>query len=406
MPKASPVLLVALLLVAALAVPASVGGVSLLDSQASTVEPSVGISENTTRVLRLDQIQASGFGEPHVVVLQAAAMQEAELDSAYSIAVLEERLAVAPNRTARREVLQNYTEAAATEVRELQAAERDARTAYMAGDISTQEYAQRLAVIQARAASLARFIGGRGAPSPALFTYASPYGDIQDRVAYLYEELQYLTGPVRAEMAAAVRGDRPPVRVFLAAGETGFELSYVRPDGVYVRSVYRADTIDTNTSGAGGIQLILNITPDLYPWASESGSLSATVIPQHGTIRTTIFHSQGRVQAYIDETTRQVYYEVQYKRLETIPVEYAFNRTRNGTRVLVSETYPGGPLQVKVLDVSGENTTAYVSVPVTLNETITHQTNGDGVAWFVSPAGTYNVTTAANNTKFHFTVTA
>jgi|GEM_PF-1384385 len=405
MPKASPALLVALLLVAGLAAPASVGGVSLLDTQAATVTPEVGVSENTTRVLRLEQIQASGFGEPQVVVLDAATAQEAELDTQYSLAAIDERLSDAPNASARRQILRNYTDAAAADVEALQTAERDARDSYTDGEIDAQEYAQKLAVIHARASSLSRFLGGFGENAPSLYTYASPYGSIQNRIAYLNEELKYLTGPVRAEMVSAIQGEREPVRAFLASGEDGFELSYIRSDGVYVRSAYRADNIDSNTSTAGGIELLVRISPDLYPWATKTSSLSGVPILQHGTIRMTLLHSQGRIISHIDETTKQVYYEIQYKRLDVLPVDYAFNRTENGTRVLVSETYPGGPLQVKLLNGTSENKSGIQGVPVTVNETVTHRTGENGVAWFVSPNGEYNVTTTYKGTKFQINIT-
>lgn len=408
MPNASPALAILLSLV--LVVPASIGGVALLDANSASLAPQEGVSENTTRVLRLDQIQSAGFGEPTVVVLDAATTQEAELDTAYSLSAVDRRLADAPNATARRQVLENYTEAAAADVRALQDAESAARRAYVEGDLTATEYARRLAVIHARAESLQRFLGSTSHPQPNMWAYTASYPGLQDRVNFLREEVTHLTGPIRDEMAAAVRGEREPIRVFVAAGDTGFELSHIRPDGNYVRAAYRADNIDDDPGGARSIEIILRIAPELYPWslaenASGPGSLAATPVPAHGSIRTTIQHPHGRVIAQIDATTEQVYYEVQYKRLEALPVEYTGDRTENETRVLVSRTYAGGPIQVRVLDVSGENTSGYVGTPVTVNAT-TRQTDGDGIAWFVSPQGEYNVTTAANSTQFRFNVTA
>lgn len=406
----APSILLAALLVAALAAPASVGGVSLLDANTASTAPSVGVSENTTRVLRLEQLQAAGFGAPDVVVLDATAAQAAELDTAYSLNVVERKLSAAPNATVRREILRNYTEAAQQDVSRLVEAEQEAREAYAEGDITARQYAQELAVIHARAAALQRFLGSTSSPQPSMWSFTSPYQDIQDRVDVLREDLQHLTGPVRAEMAAAVRGDRAPLRVFVAAGQNGFELSYIRADGVYVRSAYRADNIDDDPTGARSIESILRIAPNLYPWAlaenaSGPGSLAATPVPAHGSIRTTIQHPHGRVLAQVDASTEQVYYEVQYKRLEALPVDYTYDRTENGSRLLVSRTYPGGPLKVRLLNVSGTNTTGYTDTPVNVNGTV-HRTDADGVAWFISPEGAYNVTTVANQTEFHVNVTA
>ena len=248
MPKASPALLAALLLVLALAAPASVGGVSLLDT--ATTAPSQGVHENTTRVLRLDEIQASGFGEPKPVVLDAASIQASELDSEYSLAAVQQRLQDAPNATVRRQILQNYTDAAAKDVQKLQNAERNARQDFVNGDITRQQYAQQLAIIHAKASHLSRFLGGRAGAAPSLYSYANSYTSIQNEVAYLNEELQYLIGPTREEMAEAIQGERRPVRVFVAASDVGFELSRIRNNGVYVRSAYRADNVDDDTSGA------------------------------------------------------------------------------------------------------------------------------------------------------------
>lgn len=414
MPKASPALLTALLLVLALVAPASVGGVALLESNTATSAPSEGVSENTTRVLRLDEMERSGFQEPQVVVLDAADTEAAELDTEYSLAAVEQRLRDAPNASARRQVLENYTESAADDVQDLQAAERRARQAYIRGDITAQEYAQRLAVIHARAESLQQFLGSTSHPRPSMWSLTSSYPGIQERVNYLREELQHLTGPIREEMARAVRAERQPIRVFIAVGENGFELSHIRADGTYVRSAYRADNIDSDSDTVWNYDDLLQVTPQLYPWAQDenrtgAGSrLDATWIPAHGSTRITIYHPHGRVISQVDETTEQVYYEVQYKRLrstdegvESLPIEYQFNRTEDGTRVLVSRSYPGGPMQVRVLDVSDGNRTAHVGNPVTVNGT-TQETDFNGVAWFISPEGEYNITTTANGTDFQF----
>lgn len=418
MPKASPALLTALLLVMALAAPASVGGVGLLDSNTASTAPSEGGHENTTRVLRLDEIQASGFGEPRVVVLDAAESQAAELDTRYSLAAVQQRLRDAPNASARRQVLHNYTESAANDVQDLRLAERRARQAYLRGDVTAQVYAQRLAIIHARASALQRFLGSTSHPQPSLWSLTSSFPGLQGRVSYLREELQHLTGPIRGEMAKAIQAERQPIRVFVAASETGFELSYIRDDGTYVRSAYRSDNVDSDSTTAWNYDDILQVTQELYPWAldeNRSGpgsALAATPIPSHGTSRITIQHPHGRVVSQVDETTEQVYYEIQYKRLwatnedvQTIPIEHRFNRTENGTRVLVSRTYPGGPMQVRILNVSDGNKTPYIGNPVTVNGT-TRETDFNGVAWFVSPQGEYNITTSINGTEFRFNASA
>lgn len=407
MPKASPALLTALLLVLALAAPASVGGVGLLDSNTAASTPSEGVSENTTRVLRLNEIQASGFGDPRPVILDAMDAQKTELDTEYSLSVVQARLEDAPNASARKDVLESYTETAAADVEALKQDERRARQAYVQGEITRQEYAQQLATIHAKASHLSRFLGGRAGPEPSLYSYASPYSSVQSRVAYLNEELQYLMGPIRSEMANAIQGEREPIRVFIAASQNGFELTRIQETGVYVRSAYRADNTDTDYSGARSIEAILRIAPTLYPWAigenlSGPGSLAATPIPSHGTIRTTITHPHGRIHALVDHTTEKVYYEVQHKRLDALPTESRFNRTENEVRVLVSRSYPGGPIKVRVLDVAEGEPSPYIGNPVTVNGT-TRETDFNGVAWFVSPAGEFNITTTVNETEFEFT---
>lgn len=417
MPKALPVVVTALLLVLALVAPATVGGVGSLDSSATASVPDQGVSANTSHVLRLEEIEAAGFQQPTVVVLDAAEIEETDLDTRFNVESVQRRLDDAPNSSARRAVLESYIEDAAVDVEALQSAERRARFAYIEGDITAREYAQRLAIIHARADALKRVLGSTTHPEPNLWSLSSSHPSIQDRVNFLREELQYLTGPIRDEMAASIRGDRHPVRVFVAVDQNGFELSYIRPDDTYVRSAYRADNADQDASSPWNYDDILSRTTDLYPWAldeNRSGvgsTLAATPVPVHGSIRTSIDHPHGRLVAHIDQTTEQVYYEIQYKRIratdpdvETLPVDYRFNQTENGTRVLVSETYPGGPLQIRVLDVSGENATGYTSVPVTVNGT-TQDTDFTGTTWFVSPYGTYNISTTANQTTFEFNVT-
>ena len=409
MPKAPAALITALLLVLALALPASVGGVALLDSNTATSAPSEGVSENTTRVLRLDEIQASGFGEPKPVVLEALEAQEAELDSEYALAAVEQRLQNAPNASVRRQILENVTETVANDVEELQKSERNARRAYVNGEITSKEYAQQLAIIHAKATQISQFLGERAGQGRSLYSYASTHGGIQRRVSYLNEELQYLTGPIRAEMAAAVQGERAPIRVFVAASDVGFELSHIRDDGVYVRSAYRSDNIDDDPSPTLAISEVEQLILDLYPWAMDpksSGELTNwRPTRAHGTSEILITHRHGRLTANVDDTTEQVYYEVQYKRLESLPLEYRFNRTENGTRVMVSKTYPGGPVQVRILNVTGDNPEPLGGIPVTLNGT-TKNTDFRGAVWFISPKGEYNVTTTVNETEFRFNASA
>lgn len=405
MPKASPALLAALLLVLALAAPASVGGVSLLDSNTATSAPSEGVSENTTRVLRLDEIQASGFGEPSPVVLDAATMQESELDSEYSLAAVQQRLQDAPNSSVRRQILENVTETVANDVNALQQDEQRARRAYVNGEITRQQYAQQLAIIHTKATHLSRFMGERAGQGRSLYSYASTYGGIQNRISFLNEELQYLTGPIREEMAAAVQGERPPVRVFVAASDVGFELSHIRDNGVYVHSAYRSDNIDDDSTPTLAISEVEQLVLDLYPWAMDQNSSGELTnwrpTRAHGTSEILITHRHGRLTANVDDTTELVYYEVQHKRLDGLPVEYRFNRTENGTRVLVSRTYPGGPMQVRILNVTGDTPEPLGGTPVTVNGT-TRNTDFNGVAWFISPNGEYNITTTVNETEFQF----
>jgi hypothetical protein len=407
--SSSLAVLLALALALALVAPASVGGVARLDTTSTASTPVQGVSENTTRVVRLTGAVQSSFQAPTVVVLDALEPQHTELETAYSLRAVDERLTAAPNTTMERRVLSDVLDRTESEIRELEVRERQARAAYLAGEITGERYARELAIINAHARVYERFLGGPPV-RPSLFQYAANHPGVQDRVVYLREELDYLTGPIRDEMSAAVRGSRAPVRVYVAAADSGFTLSRIQPDGTFVRETYRGDGHDDDPAGPPSIPEIDSLVSQLYPWAAgENGSggfTSAELNPPSGTVEATITHPHGRVIATIDSSTEQVYYEVQYKRLDALPVDYVRENTTEDTRVLVSRTYAGGPVQVRVLDVSGGNETAYVGVPVTLNGTTTHQTSPAGTAWFVSPSGEFTVTTSANNTDFNLTVSA
>jgi hypothetical protein len=396
MPRARPVL-VALLLVAAGAVPAAVATGAVSAPVEPTDDPVVGVSENTTRVLLLTEADAAAFREPNASVTNALAAGHASLTNDFELERIDRKLTRADTDAARRAILENATDWASVRLETLEERERTARARFASGDITASEYVLALGTIHAEATHLGDFLRD-SSEGDTLYDYADDYDDLQTAVSQLQVQTALLRGPVRERIADVIRGDRERFRLQVTAGN-GVMLATLEDDQ-YVRETVRPENLDAETGGEATGSL--NIIFDRYPWTGNHSRSHGLVFRGYYAFDFTADHEHGTLSLYQDSTTEKVYAEYQEIDLSKVPVVVADSATANNTTLNVSRTYSGGPLNVAVENATG----APVDAPVYVNGTEVGTTGTSGDLWTISPAGEYNVTTVRNGTEVELNVTA
>lgn len=359
-------------------------------------DPTVGVSENTSRVLLLTRADAAGFESADLSVTASLDAGHEGLTATYRLERLDSALAAADSDEERRALIQQELDWASNRTTALMEREREARAAYAAGDINATEYLTTLGEIHAAAEDVESFLGDPTSVR-ALYTYADPYDGLKPQISRTRARLQSVLGPVRERAAAVVAGERDSARVHVTVGD-GVMLSAVDGDR-YVRETYRPANLDQELAGYGDPITFIRGT---YPWvANNSRAPSYSLLGRYAVLFSTS-HSHGELEVYYDVSTERVYVERQQQRLSQTPVTYASSTSANNTTLHVSRTYTGGPVKVRVENATGGG----VQAPVTLDGAEVGTTGEDGELWTVSPGGEYEVSVAVDGETLNATVVA
>lgn len=363
---------------------------------------------NATSYLSLGStVERDGLGTTELDVAGSLAVDSAALHSRYDELRFDERYQAAPNVSARQAVLQDIADHIERRIAALQEHEQAARAEYNAGQLTTERYLRRLAVIDTETARLGERVSQLSVRVDAV--EGRPVSD--RRLANMKADLIPLEGPVRDHATRAMAGESAPLRTYVEASGDGVVLATVRDPGPttaqeFIREAYVASARDENRPNqfANGSQPPLDAAEEraraLYPWMFENhqgyaiGLLSggpplrlAAVYP------VTINHPRGVARqsdlvAYLDGGTTDVFREVQYLGVERVPTT-RLGRERTEQLVLqVNATRPGGPAHATVTDTVGNP----VSATVYVDGEERGRTGANGEHWFVAPRGRMNVT--------------
>lgn len=359
-------------------------------------DPTVGVSENTSRVLLLTRADAAGFDSAGLSVTDSLDAGHEGLTSTYRLERLDSALAAADAEAERRALVKREIDWAANRTTALIERERAARAAYAAGDITGTEYLTTVGAVHSAAERLEAYLGDPTSVR-ALYTYADPYDGLKPQISRTRARLQSVLGPVRERLAAVVQGERETARVHVTVGD-GVMLSAV-DGGVYVRETYRPGNLDQALSGYGDpIQFI----GETYPWVvNNSRAPSYSLLGRYAVLYSTS-HSHGELEVYYDVSTDRVYVERHQLRLSHVPVSYESSASANNTTLHVSRTYTGGPVKVRVENATGGG----VDAPVTVAGSDVGSTGEDGELWTVSPGGEYAVSVEVEDETLNATVVA
>lgn len=206
-------------------------------------------------------------------------------------------------------------------------------------------------------------------------------------------ELGSLRGPVRDRALAALRGESAGTRVFVATTERGVVFSTI-DNGTYLREAYLGFPWDQG-DGAISASAAENATAASYPeiWSARSAR-SGTGLGS--TFELSVPHAGGQLDVYV-RGNEEVARAVQRVPLDAFPSGNTAVQGSSGLNLTVNRTYPGGPMQIRVVDVNtGEPVDANIVLQLGVRPNapfvVLGETGPDGELWTLSPADSFIIT--------------
>lgn len=339
---------------------------------------------NTSNVLTLPETNRSGLGQSEVDLSAALGMQWSGARNRIDRDALERRVREAGSEAARAEALGAALDRVDRRLEALLERERQNRQAYLADELSTTAFLNRLGVIDDSARDLMATVS-------VVDTLSDEYdlrteGDLANRVLRLRARLALITGPLRQALAGGVEGFETPPVTYVGAGDTGVTLASVT-DGQFVHETVRFDNfapVDPTTTSSA--EEALNTWAEIYPTVWSPSRIDFTGLL--GAYRVSLPFDSGRLISYLDATTLAVYGEIQYKSLPGPPLDAPVVEQRDGIQVSVRPSYPGGPLRVQFESIGGTPRDGVVRV----NGIAVGTSGSDGTLWTITPDGQFTVT--------------
>ncbi|GGN91605.1 MULTISPECIES: DUF7096 domain-containing protein [Haloarcula] len=407
-----PALLVALLLASATAAPAAGWNTAPAQSVSdASVSPRITPIANTTNHLTIppDEIQATGFNETGIDVGTAVASGSRQLHQRHGASTFEKRFRRADSEAARRQLVRGTLAAAERRTAQLRQRQQTAISRYAAGEISERELLRVRVLVDAESRALLDTLDRISAAQQLEPDYSMTSG-MEARLRNIEGALQLLHGPVSKRVRATVTGASDASIVYVEGSSEGYMFATV--DGSeYVRetslgSERQPTQPDQFAEGASGdtnrLDVADNRASELYTWLYERQRPSFTYYGTSGIYELTANHPNGRLTAYLDGGTTNVFYELQHRQLATVQTTETRQSVNESLRLEVQRAYSTGPLFVEV---TNNETGAPVDATVHIDGRRVGTGGTDGVLWTVEPRGEYTVTvTTANGTRTSVTV--
>ena len=154
-------------------------------------------------------------------------------------------------------------------------------------------------------------------------------------------------------------------------------------DGAYYREAYLpGERNNTTASELAGIQDVIDRVQTSYPWAwNHSSSTTSDGDRRAGIYAFTLYHDQGVLTTYLNQTSGQVFAEDQRLELSSVPTATPVTGRNDDLRLRVNRTYPTGPLELSLSTVDGDPADGQVTIG---NQSV-GATGSDGRLWTVAP---------------------
>jgi hypothetical protein len=377
---------VAVLLAAALALSLAAPAVALSTLGSATDAPPAALQNrtNTSNVLTLPETNRSGLGQSEVDLSAALETQWEGARARIDREALERRVREAGSDAARSEALRATLARLEDRLDAILARERESRQAYLAGELTTTAFLNRLGIIDSDAREVMETVSMVDRLSDEFDLRNG--GDLANRILRLRARLALVTGPLRQAMAGGVLGTARPPIVYVGAADTGVTLASVS-DEQFVHETVRFDNfapVDPTTTSSA--EEALNTWAEIYPTVWSPSRIDFTGLL--GAYRVSLPFDGGRLVSYLDATTLSVYGEIQYKSLPGPSLEAPVVEQRDGMQVSVQRSYPGGPLRVVFESTTGTPRDGVIRV----NGIAVGTSGADGTLWTITPSGQFTVT--------------
>lgn len=369
---------------AAAAAQPSPGGDQRVAVDAVSGVPFVEDQANTTNYLVMedDRAEREEFGTVDLDVGTAVATGVERMEQGYGALTFEKRFRNA-SAERRQELLRDEADRIETRIDALGQRQESAIAAFNREDITARQLLTRLSTIDAAARELD---SRRTLVEETARESASPRSFLI-RLANVESELAALRGPIRERIGAAAGSASPAQTLYVVTSSDGIVLAST-DDRRFHREAYLGDSRepggpDRFAQGPDpGTVNASDRAAELYPW------LYNQILPstrQFGN--TSVYYVSAetrtgiRFDAYLDGATRDVFREVQSKRVASMPTYTVANRS-DTLRIRANHTHGTGPMEVAVTD---PDTGEPVNASVTVNGHTVGSTGDDGRIRTITP---------------------
>ncbi|SNZ16134.1 hypothetical protein SAMN06269185_2704 [Natronoarchaeum philippinense] len=309
---------------------------------------------------------------------------DAELRAAFAATRIENSYGAAASDAGRQRIINQSVDDIKATIGELHEREQAAAQRYARGEITGAEFLSTIGRIHAEATALETRVN----------TVTELASDERARDIRLNGQLARFQTPMRADIAAALEGDRGPVEDIRIASNG----SNVVMDRI-VGSEYRRESVQYDSyvnDGPIRFESLLDVTDgmdvsergaELYPWIYSNSRNDNSHRWYNSLMWVRIEHDRGTLQTFLDGTTRDVvleYHELDVSDLETSPT---VSNTANGIKVAAHRVPDGGPVRVNVTTPDG----AALDANVTIDDH-TVAVGDDGTEWIPARSGPVSVT--------------
>lgn len=373
------------------------GGASLAAGQGVVTDepqPAIESPANTSGYLQPASDETRRAYVHHDVDVGVAVSDRvADLGARLDRRTFERDLSQDDSRSERLATIREYVTQLESRTTAVQSAQRQARQAFLADDLSRTAFLEELARIDARAASLEQL----RSRIEERVTRLSPQPDSAlTTVQNLEAALETVGGPATRSVRNRFAGNVSAGATYVSVvGGHGLVVATVSGDQLYREAL---DETERNPDGSDRfavdgepeISVALRRAAELYPWAFENGGAAE---PLRGYGDTTVYritaeHIHGRLSAYLDGATENVFREIQRTRLRMVPVTDQAEERSAGLHLAVNATHSTGPLSVTVTQANSGNP---ADVRITVDGETVGYTGNDGQLWTVQSPGTTTV---------------
>lgn len=386
------------------------------DGTQSAIAP-VTPAANTTAYLTIppEGLETAGYQQATLDASGTVALDSRQLHGRFTRLTLDARFDATASTEARRKQIETTADRIETRITRLRQRQSTAVHAYNNGSLAAREFVFELVAIDTtadRLSSAVERVTERASSVPRSEISGQPAANWERN---RYVELGTLEGPVRERIGQALRGENTiptgeaslagldrigqtnrsriePLQVYVETSRDGIVLTTI-DDGRYYREAFLPSERNTTGSTLDDIGAVSNRVEDLYPWTSNnSGTTELSGDRRAGIYQVRLFHDHGRLTAYLDRNSGQVFAEQQRKDLTSVPTTKPVVARAGDLRLRINRTHPTGPLELSLTE-GGEP----VDGSITVDNQSVGRTGSNGNLWTVAPHGEATIVARAGD---------